>query len=131
MHYKTNFSSVTFVAIGLLGIGAVLLRFFFSLKINRKMGFAFPFGTLMVNLSGCFLAGFLAAMPFLSQTTMYILSTGFLSTYTTFSTLILETENFILIKKKHAMAVFNLVLHIAGGILLFYVGYYISREIWH
>ena len=51
----------------------------------------FPFGTLVVNLSGAFALGVLlgAAVP---TRVGFLLGTGFLGGYTTFSTWMVETE---------------------------------------
>ncbi len=102
-----------------------LLRFFISLGVNRFMGFRFPFGTLFVNLLGCFFAGCVYALVLqgniLSQNQIYFLSSGVLSAFTTFSTFILEMENQIdFDTKKHAFI--NLIISVLGGILLFILG---------
>lgn len=44
------------VAGGILG---TLARYILSGAVYRLFGTGFPYGTLMVNLSGCFLIGFL------------------------------------------------------------------------
>ncbi len=60
------------------GFGAVL-RYIVSLILNCK---DFPYGTLIVNISGCFLFGLFAALYGCNK---FLLS-GFLGGYTTFST---------------------------------------------
>lgn len=58
-----------------------------------------PWGTLMVNLTGCFLIGLLAALAekrgWPSVNARVFLVTGILGGYTTFSAFGLETMNFI------------------------------------
>ena len=69
------------------GLGAVL-RYILSLFLNNK---SFPYGTLVVNISGCFLFGVLVKE---FNYNIFLLS-GFLGGYTTFSTFSAEfTELF-------------------------------------
>jgi fluoride exporter len=70
-------------------------RYAVTLWMNNRLGTAFPFGTLAVNVSGCFLAGFFdglaqGRLP-LSPETRVMLLTGFCGAFTTFSALVLET----------------------------------------
>ena len=69
------------------GLGAVL-RYILSLFLNSK---SFPYGTFIVNISGCFLFGLLVKV---FNYNIFLLS-GFLGGYTTFSTFSAEfTELF-------------------------------------
>ena len=69
------------------GLGAVL-RYILSLFLNSK---SFPYGTFIVNISGCFLFGVLVKV---FNYNIFLLS-GFLGGYTTFSTFSAEfTELF-------------------------------------
>src|SRR5215510_8330957 len=87
--------------LGLIGVaaGSALggaARYFVSGLIARTVGETFPWGTLVVNVSGSFAIGFLAAvadvqrlaaMPLLWQ----IAVTGFIGSYTTVSSFSLQT----------------------------------------
>jgi fluoride exporter len=108
--------------IGAVGIFATLLRFIISLKTNLRVGVYFPYGTLFVNLFGCFFAGICLNLSSLSTEMRFILSSGFFSTFTTFSTVIIETENFLLRKKSPVLGVFNLFLQTGGGIFAYFWG---------
>jgi len=44
------------------GILGTFARYYFSGFIYQKLGSTFPIGTLIVNLTGCFLIGFLSAI---------------------------------------------------------------------
>jgi fluoride exporter len=86
------------VVIGGGGIGAGL-RFALSNFIASRYGESFPLGTLIVNISGCFLIGLIAALSdpdgklFLSSTTRQFLMIGIMGGYTTFSSFSLQTLN--------------------------------------
>lgn len=72
------------------GAGAVA-RFAVDGLVSERAGGSFPFGTLIVNMSGCFLLGLLVGLDSGHRTTE-ILGTATLGSYTTFSTWILETH---------------------------------------
>ncbi len=89
--------SVSLVHILIVGLGGVLggiARFSLSSATNRWMGGSFPWGTLLVNTSGSFAIGLLAAslrnLP--EGATLWLaLAVGILGSYTTVSSFSLET----------------------------------------
>ena len=83
--------SLTLVlGVGLLGgIGAVG-RFLVDGAVSARVG-RFPFGTLVVNLSGAFLLGVLVGAA-LSSDALRLAGTGLIGAYTTFSTWALESQ---------------------------------------
>ena len=72
-------------------------RYAVSLLTARLFGPQFPYGTMVVNLAGCFLIGPLSALPepprLLTPDVRLLLTTGYLGAPTTFSTFSLETVN--------------------------------------
>ena len=71
-------------------------RFFVSGAIARRFGETFPWGTLVVNVSGCMAMGAVAAFARaygLSSTSeaWLLVATGFLGSYTTVSSFALQT----------------------------------------
>jgi fluoride exporter len=72
------------------GIGAVL-RFLVDRAVASRIARSFPFGTLVVNLSGALLLGLLSGLA-LSHTAALLAGTAFVGSYTTFSTWMLETQ---------------------------------------
>ncbi len=71
------------------------LRYFLGSRIQERTGGAFPWGTLLVNVSGCLLIGFILgiaeARGSLAREARLLLVTGFLGSYTTFSAFGWET----------------------------------------
>jgi CrcB protein len=84
----------------LVAVGATLgtpARFFVSGLVARRFGETMPWGTLVVNVTGCFvmgLAGSLAAARGLSGASVFwlVAATGFLGSYTTVSSFALQTR---------------------------------------
>ena len=72
------------------GIAAVL-RFLLDARIEARRLGEFPWGTLVVNLSGTFVLGLLAGLG-ASHRAMLLLGTATLGSYTTFSTWMLESH---------------------------------------
>lgn len=70
-------------------------RYGISLLAARLWGTGFPWGTLMVNLTGCFLIGLIFALAdrvrLLTPDMRLFLITGYLGALTTFSSFALET----------------------------------------
>lgn len=69
-------------------------RYALALAIQERAGLAFPWGTLVVNVTGSFLLGFLfrwTVSTHASPELRALLTTGFCGGYTTFSTFSLET----------------------------------------
>lgn len=76
-------------------------RYFCSGLTARLIGETFPFGTLLVNVVGSFIIGFVATLTgpdgrvFVSSALRQAVLTGFCGGYTTFSSFSLQTLNLI------------------------------------
>ncbi|MGD1903698.1 MAG: fluoride efflux transporter CrcB [Geitlerinemataceae cyanobacterium] len=87
------------LAIALGAIGGSLARYYVSQAIaswSAAWGAGFPYGTAIVNVSGAIAMGVLATLaarhfPSISPEVKLIIGTGFLGSYTTFSTYALES----------------------------------------
>lgn len=111
--------------LGIGGIAGTFARYALAGFIYRFMGSNFPFGTLGVNLAGCFLIGIFGALSGgkfpLTHNDRLLLMTGFCGAFTTFSALILETGN--LVQDGHAFrAALYLFTSFAAGFLIFRAG---------
>jgi CrcB protein len=80
------------------GLGGTA-RYWLSGQVARRVGETFPWGTFVVNVSGCFVIGFFDALsridgPVLAATTMrQFIMVGLCGGYTTFSSFSLQTLN--------------------------------------
>jgi CrcB protein len=86
-----------FVAIALGAVPGALSRFHVTEWTKAKFGDKFPYGTFIINLTGCLAMGFFFTIS--EGITGYpkeldlLIRTGFLGSYTTFSTYGFDTLN--------------------------------------
>jgi len=113
------------------GLGAVC-RYSISILAVKYLGARFPWGTLFVNLAGCFLIGIIFALidrtRFLNPLMRLFFMTGFLGALTTFSTYALETVQAVRTGSGFA-AVINFALNNIGCIFLVLAGMWIMQYI--
>jgi len=106
------------------GLGT-LFRYSLSELIHKMFGSGFPFGTMFVNVLGCFVVGILMAMfeskTHLSNDLKTIVLVGFIGAFTTFSTYIFETQAFMKNADWH-FAALNLILQNVIGIACLIAG---------
>lgn len=82
----------TFVLVSLFGGLGAACRFVLDAAVQARWPREFPLGTLVVNVSGSFLIGLLAACLLPSSSVAYLIgATGFCGGFTTFSTTTVET----------------------------------------
>jgi len=114
------------IAIVMLGGGmGAAMRYATGLAASRWLGPAFPWGTLAVNLLGCFLIGFIfglseKAAVFSHEARLFFV-TGFLGALTTFSSFALESA----MSARTGMtthAVLNIAVNNIAGIALVFAG---------
>jgi CrcB protein len=116
--------------IGVAGLLGTLCRYGLSGLIARRFGETFPTGTLLVNLIGCFVAGFLLYTLnerfLVSEVVRTALMIGFLGGFTTFSSFGVQT--FTLMKDGEAFfAMMNVLVSNAVGIASVWIGYSLAK----
>jgi CrcB protein len=118
--------------IGLAGLVGTLGRYALSGVVARRYGETFPAGTLVVNIVGCFLAGFLFYLLqerfMASQTMRAVVMIGFLGGFTTFSSFGLQT--FTLLRDGELwFAALNMIASNLLGLLMVWAGYTLARVV--
>ena len=118
------------IVIGLAGLAGTLARYWLSSVIDNRTGTSFPFGTLAVNLIGCFVIGFLF-YAFADEFVIHpairsAVFVGLLGGFTTFSSFGIQT--FTLLENGQVLwAALNILLSNLGGLMLVWFGYILSR----
>jgi CrcB protein len=123
---------MTNVLLVLLGgsIGA-LSRYGVSLLAAKLFGSRFPWGTLVVNLTGCFLIGVAYALAergssWMTPSVRVFFVTGYLGALTTFSTYALETTS-AAGAEDHLGALLNIAANNLLGLALVLLGAWVVR----
>ena len=85
--------------LALAGGSGTLLRYALGTAIQRACPQGFPWGTLIVNLAGCFLFGAFWALAehklSLNGEVRTVVLVGFMGAFTTFSTFVFDTNQLI------------------------------------
>lgn len=118
--------------LGLAGALGTLARYGLSGFVHRIDGATFPWGTVTVNITGCFLAGLLWTLfenrwPVSGETRTLVLF-GFMGAFTTFSAMILETGN-LLRSSEYLYAAANLALQNGLGFAALFFGVALGRMV--
>jgi len=114
----------------LAGALGTLTRYVSVDLVHRFAGSAFPWGTVSINVFGCFLAGFLWGVfehrwP-VNGDTRTIFLIGFMGAFTTFSAFILESGELIR-AAEYARAIWNVLLQNGLGFTALFGGLVVSR----
>lgn len=108
------------------GLGAVL-RFIVGDLVSKVTRRRFPFGTMVVNLTGSFALGLLVGFGGSSGDLRLVVGTGLLGGFTTFSTHIVETLRLAIEEQRWVAATINLTLTAASCLIAGGVGLAIPR----
>jgi CrcB protein len=111
-----------------ISVGAILganARYLLGLYAVERLGAAFPYGTLFINVSGCLVIGFFLTVGYerlsLPPLVRLCFATGFLGAYTTFSTYAFETATLVR-QGAYLPALAYFVASIAGGMVGVFLG---------
>lgn len=118
-----------FFIIGLGGAIGTLLRYYMGGLDYRFSSGVFPVSTLVVNVTGSFVIGFLWGVVdrfVISPDVRLFIFIGVLGGYTTFSTFSLETFN-LMRDGEYRIAAVNVALSVILSIIAVFAGYIISR----
>lgn len=120
--------SLPIISIVMITLGAIpgaLARFYLTEWSKRAIGRGFPYGTFFINITGCFLMGAVVALTtaiaHFPVALKLLVATGFLGSYTTFSTY--EFDTLTLFRSgKWASTLFYWLGSIGFGVLAVYLG---------
>lgn len=119
-----------YLLIGTGGFIGSILRYLTSVNAYKILGEKFPYGTLIVNVLGCMLIGFIAEISenrfLISSEVRTFLMIGFLGGYTTFSTFGYETFT-LLQDKDYTTAIINILLSVVVCITAVWIGALIAK----
>jgi len=123
---------VPLALIAVSGAAGAVTRYLVDVFVADRVGTAFPWGTLVVNVSGSFVLGLLFALAtergVLPADVRLPIMVGFLGAYTTFSTLMLESSRLIE-SGAVALALGNLVGSVAMGMTAVVLGLALGRTL--
>jgi len=108
------------------GAIGTLLRYIVSTVSQKTFGYNFPWGTMIVNLSGCFLIGIAWALIEQHHTSFYFklfLFTGIFGSYTTFSAFAIENVN-LMRGEQIGLTLVNIFTTNILGLALVFAGFY-------
>jgi fluoride exporter len=112
--------------VGAGGFLGAILRFRLGLFVlEHAKDWRFPLHTVVVNVSGCLIAGILAGLvakhQFFGVDMKVFLFAGILGGFTTFSAFGLETVS-LLQRQEFGTAMLNVVISVSAGMLAIWIG---------
>jgi CrcB protein len=115
-----------FLWVALGGALGSLARYTLGAWIYSRMGTRFPYGTFVINITGCFIIGvalsILDAHTELPSAWRLAVPIGFVGAYTTFSTF--EFETYRLVETSPALA----LLYVGASVVLGYGAVYLGIQ---
>lgn len=122
------------ILVGVGGFFGAVLRYSISGYIqNLTQSVAFPYGTLAVNVTGCFLIGILShlveSQAGITAEMRLLLMVGLLGSFTTYSTFSTETMT-LLQDQRLFLTLINIGAHVMFGLLAVLLGRFAISTIW-
>ncbi len=120
------------IVVGIGGFIGAVARYLLSNVVHRIFHSTFPWGTFIVNITGCFLIGCLMFMvenrvPVSDQMRLF-LGIGVLGAFTTFATFSQEIID-LLRNGQGWLALMNILLSVTFGVLALWFGYMLLKRI--
>jgi CrcB protein len=114
------------------GAAGALARYLVAASIQSRFPSAFPWGTFIVNISGCLVMGLVASMVLdrvsAPVSLRFFLAVGFLGAYTTFSTFELETFRAVA-ARDYFVGGLNIVGSVVAGYCALVAGVVLGRAL--
>jgi fluoride exporter len=115
---------------GAAGTGA---RYLVAIWAARWFGSTFPYGTLIVNMAGCFLIAAIMQVALsvgVAPTLRSAVTIGFIGGLTTYSSFNYETTS-LFQEGARALAMLNLAATVLGGLVAGWLGLVVARQLVH
>ena len=123
---------LAFLVISLGGILGANARYFITLYVAERLGTAFPYGTLLINVSGSLVIGFFLTLisERFSVDPLWRLffATGFLGAYTTFSSYTYEAAQLVR-DGAYPLAFLYLFGSVLAGIIGVFAGIVLAEQL--
>ncbi|MGL5821713.1 MAG: fluoride efflux transporter CrcB [Sarcina sp.] len=120
------------LVVGCGGFIGAALRYIISAWAAAGIGKGFPFGTLIVNILGAIIIGFVTEMSLrttvISPTTKTFITTGMMGGLTTFSTFSLETIT-IFSHGNIGLGSLNIILNLVLSLIGCVIGQFIAKAL--
>jgi CrcB protein len=118
--------------LAIAGAAGTLARYWLGGFVQWLLGSGFPWGTAVINVSGCLLFGFVWTLAedrlLISPQTRMVVLTGFMGAFTTFSTFAFETTQ-MFADSEWARALGNVALQNVLGVAAVMLGFAIGRQL--
>ena len=119
-----------YLFVGIAGSLGAILRYLIGISLFTHS--SFPYATLCINLIGSFLLAWLTTRFFkrtsLSPVIKTAIATGFVGSFTTFSTLSVETVQ-LFQTGAIGLGVLYVTISMIGGFLMSTIGFKVEREV--
>lgn len=116
--------------VGIGGSIGAISRYLLSLWTVERFGAAFPYGTLLANVIGCFIIGIFMTVTterlIVSPYWRLLVTVGFIGGLTTFSSFSYETFR-LLQEAEIQLAFYNIALNFTAGFFATWVGITLAR----
>ena len=132
LHSEYNKKMLTYIYIGIGSAIGGTLRYWLSNNTYKLLPLNFPYGTLLVNVTGSFILGMIMFYfndkELLNPQFRIFLTIGFCGGFTTFSTFSLETMN-LFHDAQYFYGILNVILSVILCLFGVYLAYIVTKLI--
>jgi fluoride exporter len=120
-------SAGVWAAVVLIGGAGSVVRLLADGAVSSAFGRDFPFGTLVINISGAVILGLITGLAF-GSTAALLAGTAAVGSYTTFSTWMLETQR-LTEERQYRKALLNIAASLVLGVAAAALGRFIGAQL--